>query len=34
MKEITKHGQDTMTFHCNNCNHDVSIDTYDVLAAE
>ena len=34
IKEITKHGQDTMDFNCDGCNNTISIDTLDVLLAE
>ena len=32
-KRITGHGQDEMLFHCDNCERDSLLDTYDVLTA-
>lgn len=34
IKQITKHGQEQMIFHCDSCGKDVGIDTFDVLNAE
>ena len=30
-KRLTGHGQDEMLFHCDNCEGDSLLDTYDVL---
>ena len=32
-KRLTGHGQDEMLFHCDNCEGDSLLDTYDVLTA-
>jgi len=34
IKKITKHGQDSMLFDCDNCNNTVNIDFFDLLKAE
>ena len=34
IKQITKHGQEQMIFHCDSCGKDVGIDTFNVLNAE
>ena len=33
-KQITKHGQETMMFKCDQCGHEVAIDAYDMFVAE
>lgn len=33
-KRLTGHGQDEMLFHCDDCEGDSLLDTYDVLTAE
>lgn len=33
IKPITDHGQETARYRCDQCNHDVSIDIFDVFAA-
>lgn len=33
-KQITKHGQETMMFECDQCDHEVAIDAYDMFVAE
>ena len=33
IKRLTGHGQDEMLFHCDNCEKDLLLDTYDVLNA-
>lgn len=31
IKKITKHGQDSMLFDCDNCNNTVNIDFFDLV---
>lgn len=34
IKQITKHGQEQMIFHCDSCGKDAAIDIFDMLNAE